>query len=320
MKENETKTQNNNNETQSKGKSVFRTILNTIINILIVLVLIVSVVIATLALTSKSTGISTMFGYTIQPIQSDSMKGGSPDGYPSGDFGKGDLMIAKATDFNSSAEYENGDIVTFVTGDENGNKMLIVHRIINTITLKDGTKRYQTQGDNRETSPAPDQEEESLYLPAMEIGSVYYSPGYEGKILKGWGSVLDFIQSQKGFFLVVLLPMIIFFMYAVIRVVISSMNYKKAKADEDKEEAVKAAVAAALASKDEDTEPVKTDGGTAPVEPANAEAEAKPQDQPAEQDVKMTAEELEQFKKFQEFQKMQQASEQAEQKNAKTEE
>ena len=317
MKENETKTQN---KEQSKGKSVFKTILNTIINILIVLVLIVSVIIATLALTSKSTGISTMFGYTIQPIQSDSMKGGSPDGYPSGDFGKGDLMIAKATDFDSHAEYENGDIVTFVTKDMDGNKMLIVHRIINTIIKDDGSKRYQTQGDNRETSPAPDQEEESLYLAAMEIGSVYYSPGYEGKILKGWGSVLDFIQSQKGFFLVVLLPMIIFFMYAVIRVVISSMNYKKAKADEDKEAAVKAAVAAALASQDGAAEQGQPDGEPVANEPADAETEAKPQDQPAEQDVKMTAEELEQFKKFQEFQKMQQASEQAEQKDAKPEE
>lgn len=320
MKENETKTQNNNNETQSKGKSIFRTILNTIINILIVFVLIVSVVIATLALTSKSTGISTMFGYTIQPIQSDSMKGGSPDGYPSGDFGKGDLMIAKATDFKNNAEYEKGDIVTFVSKDTDGNQKLIVHRIVDVANDENGSKRYQTQGDNREASPAPDQKKRAEYLNATEIGSVFYSSSYQGKILKGWGSVLDFIQSQKGFFFVVLLPMIAFFMYAVIRVVISSMNYKKAKADEEKEEAVKAAVAAALASKDEDTEPVKTDGGSAPVEPANAEAEAKPQDQPAEQDVKMTAEELEQFKKFQEFQKMQQASEQAEQKNAKTEE
>ena len=80
----------------------------------------------------------------------------------------------------------------------------------------------------------------------MDIRSVYYTKGYEGKIIKGVGSVLDFLQSQKGFFLVVLLPMIIFFMYELIRVVMNAMNYKKAKADEEKDEAVKAAVAAAL--------------------------------------------------------------------------
>lgn len=314
MKENETKTQN---IEQSKGKKVLVSILNTIINILIVLVLIVSILIAVFALTSKATGISTMFGYTIQPIQSDSMKGGSPDGYPSGDFGKGDLLIGKSTGFDSSAEFGIGDIITFRTRDLEGKEMLIVHRIINVIDGENGIKRYQTQGDNRETSPAPDQPSEENYISALNIGSVYYTSGYEGKILKGWGSVLDFIQSQKGFFFVVLLPMIIFFMYAVIRVVISSMNYKKAKADEDKEEAVKAAVAAVLASQDGAAEQVQPDSEPVANEPTDAETEAKPQDQPAEQDVKMTAEELEQFKKFQEFQKMQQASEQ---KDAKPEE
>ena len=320
MKENETKTQNNNNETQSKGKRIFRTILNTIINILIVFVLIVSIVIATLALTSKSTGISTMFGYTIQPIQSDSMKGGSPDGYGGKDFGKGDLVIAKATNFKADAKYERGDIITYKTVDTDGNDLLMSHRIVDVNTSPQGLVKYQTWGDNREMAQVPDQSSVEEYITASDIASLFYSSDYQGIVLKGWGAPIDYLKTQQGFFFVVLLPMIIFFMYAVIRVAISSMNYKKAKADEDKEEAVKAAVAAALASKDEDTEPVKTDGGSAPVEPANAEAETKPQDQPAEQDVKMTAEELEQFKKFQEFQKMQQASEQAEKKNAKTEE
>lgn len=292
------------NRPQSKGKIVFMKILNTLINIMIVIVLIVSLIIAVMALTSKANGISSIFGYTVQPIQSDSMKGGSPDGYPSGDFGKGDLMIAKATDFDSFAEYENGDIVTFVSGDMDGNKMLIVHRIINTITLKDGSKRYQTQGDNRETSPAPDQEEESLYLSAMEIGSVYYTPNYEGKILKGWGSVLDFLQSQKGFFLVVLLPMILFFMYELVRVVLNATNYKKAKADEEKDEAVKAAVAAALAAQQNGADaPQQAEAAAAPVE-AQADAPA------------MSAEELEQFRQFQEFQKLQKAQQEAQNASA----
>lgn len=316
MKENETKTQNSE---QGKSRNVFSAILNTIINVLIVLVLIVSIVIATLALTSKSTGISTMFGYTIQPIQSDSMKGGSPEGYKGGDFGHGDLMIAKATGFSESAEYEKGDIVTFVSQDTDGKQMLIVHRIIDVANDENGSKRYQTQGDNRETSPVPDQDEIRDYLRSFDIGSVYYSSNYQGKILKGWGSFLDYIQSQQGFFFIVLLPMIIFFMYAVIRVVISSMNYKKAKADEEKEEAVKAAVAAALASKDGNVEQVEPDGKPIEAEIADTETEAKPEEQTVEQDVKMTAEEFEQFKKFQEFQKMQQASEQPEQKDAKPE-
>ena len=234
------------NKPQTKGKKVFMKILNTLINIMIVIVLIVSLLIAVMALTSRANGISSFFGYTVQPIQSDSMKGGSPDGYPSGDFEAGDLMIAKATDFDFNAKYELGDIVTFTTKDEAGNRMLIVHRIVDIIDTEEGQRTYQTQGDNREVAQVPDQSIPEQYITASRIGSVYYTEGYEGKILKGWGKVLDFLQSQMGFFLVVLLPMIIFFMYELIRVVMNTMNYKKAKAEEEKDEAVKAAVAAAL--------------------------------------------------------------------------
>lgn len=233
------------NRPQSKGKKVFMKILNTLINIMIVIVLIVSLIIAVMALTSRANGISSFFGNTVQPIQSDSMKGGSPDGYPSGDFAKGDLMIAKEVN-EFGVEYDLGDIVTFETKDESGNKMLIVHRIVDKITDANGTVRYQTKGDNVEVASVPDQSAPEYYISVMDIRSVYYTKGYEGKIIKGVGSVLDFLQSQKGFFLVVLLPMIIFFMYELIRVVMNAMNYKKAKADEEKDEAVKAAVAAAL--------------------------------------------------------------------------
>lgn len=274
MKENETKT-------QSKGTKVLKAIINTIINILIVLVLITSLLIAVMALTSKSSGISTIFGYTIQPIQSDSMKGGSPDGYGGKDFEKGDLMIAKATGFDDKAEYDMGDIITYRTQDSSGNPMLMSHRIVDVVTGRDGVTRYQTWGDNREMAQVPDQSDVNEYLVASDIGSLYYSKNYEGTILKGWGAPLDFIRTQQGFFFVVLLPMIIFFMYALVRVVLSATGYKKAKTEEEKDEAVKEAVAEALAAKGADTQ----------ATPANG----------------MTAEELEQFRQFQEFQKMQKA-------------
>lgn len=290
MKETETKTQI---KTQSKGVRILKAVLNTIINILIVVVLIVSLLVAVMALSSKKTGISTVFGYTVQPIQSDSMKGGSPDGYEGGDFEKGDLMIAKATDFDSAAVYEKGDIVTFQSKDLQGNVALVCHRIVDVATAPDGSAVYQTWGDNREVSEVPDQLHEEDYLPAKEIGSVYYSAKEHGFILKGWGKVIDFLKTQTGFFFAVLLPMIIFFMYALVRVVLSATNYRKAKAIDDKDEAVKAAVAEALASQNnsgDDTSAAASDGVS----------------------VGMSAEELEQFRQFQEFQKMQKAQKEAE--------
>ena len=281
--EKETKTQ----KPDSKGKRIVKAIFNTIINILIVVVLITSIIIAAMALTSKDSGVSTIFGYTIQPIQSDSMKGSSPDGYEGGNFEKGDLMIAKATGFNADAEYDLGDIVTYISDetDANGRPMLIVHRIVDVVEREDGVYTYQTWGDNREVAKVADQLKSEDYIKASSIASVFYSADTKGTILKGWGAPLDYIKTQQGFFFVVLLPMIIFFMYALIRVVISAMNYKNTKSEEEKKKAVDEAVAAVLAEK-------------APAaEPASAG---------------MSAEELEQFRQFQEFQKMQKAQQQAE--------
>lgn len=287
-----TETQNQ----SSKGAKVVKAILNTIINIMIVLVLIVSILIAVMALTSKASGISTIFGYTIQPIQSDSMKGGSPDGYEGGDFEKGDLMIAKATNFDSNAVYDLGDIITYVTVDSAGGEILMAHRIVDVVKNQDGNFVYQTQGDNRLMAQVPDQEEVSEYLTASDIASVFYTKDYEGKIIKGAGSVLDYLGTQQGFFFVVLLPMIIFFMYAMVRVVLSAAGYKKSKAEEDKNEAVEAAVAAALAAKE--------------ANDANSSAAAAPEG--------MTAEQMEQFKQFMEFQKMQNAAKDVQEKPAET--
>ena len=276
MKENESITQSA--PAEKKGGTVFKKVLNAIINILIVVVLIVSLLIAVMALTSKANGISTIFGYTIQPIQSDSMKGESPDGYPGGNFGKGDLMIAKATNRDSSMTFEVGDIVTYSGLDTDGNEYLMAHRIINVAKASDGTLTYQTQGDNREMSEVPDQMDEASYLSAGSIVSVYYTKDFKGMMIKGLGAPLDFIRTQQGFFFVVLLPMILFFLYELIRVVLNFSNYKKAKADEDKEAAVKEAVAA-----------------------AKAESKLDLPDSLAE----MTPEQLEQFKQFMAMQQAQ---------------
>lgn len=294
MSETETKTQK---KEQSKGVKVIKAILNVIINILIVVVLITSIIVAVMALTSKASGISTMFGYTIQPIQSDSMKGGSPDGYQDGDFGHGDLMIAKATGFDENAVYEKGDIITFTTEDSERNVVLVSHRIVDVKKDSNGVNIYQTWGDNREVSEVPDQLHEEDYIKADKIGSVYYSKYQHGFIVKGLGTVIDFLKTQTGFFFAVLLPMIIFFMYALVRVVLSATDYKKAKAEEDKDEAVKAAVAAALAQKEADS---------------NTQAQAAVDTAPAAP-AEMTPEQMEQFKQFMEFQKMQNAQKNADQ-------
>lgn len=290
MKETDTKTQT---KVPSKGNRVVKAILNTIINILIVIVLITSVLIAVLSLTSKANnGVATIFGYSFHTIQSPSMEGGNPD-YPGGDYKVGDLVIGKA-DVNENTAYAVGDIVSYKTINElDGKEALICHRIIDT-NNRDGLMTYQTKGDANE---AADQLEPVDYLQGNEIASICYNKDYHGAVLKGWGKVLDFIRQPTGFFFAVLLPMIIFFLYEIIRVVINAMNYRKAKEEEikenaeaEKDEAVKVAVAAALAEKEA--------SNTAPAEASDAPSG-------------MTPEELEQFRQFQAFQKMQKAQQES---------
>ena len=163
--------------------------------------------------------------------------------------------------------------------------MLIVHRIVDVIENNDGVRRYQTWGDNREVSTVPDQITEDEYLYPEAFSSVYYSKDFQGTVIKGMGSFLDYLRSQQGFFLIVLLPMIIFFIYELVRVVINFGNYRKAKVDEDKQSAVDAAIAEALSDK-------------------NAEKSGVPD---------LTPEQMEQFKAFLAQQKQQEAEQEPEQ-------
>ena len=218
---------------------VFKKVLNTIINILIIVVLVVSILVATLALTSKSSGISNIFGYTFQVIVSDSTAGGNPD-YEGGNFQKGDVIIGKVTQ-NETTErpesYQKGDIISYkgeLQGNEHRGEQLICHRIID-VQERDGMLVYQTQGDNHSVSEIPDQSSVDEYITAYSIVAKFYTDDFQGITIKGVGKIYEFINSQLGFFLCILLPMIIFFLYVLITVVINFVEYKKAKEDEEKE-------------------------------------------------------------------------------------
>lgn len=277
---------------ESKTRKAIKTVFNVIVNILTVLILIISVLIAAMSITAKANnGLPSIFGYTIQSIQSPSMEGGS-DEFPGGDLKKGDLIIGKATQFIYDRVYQKGDIITYMglTEDSGDVKVPICHRIIEVYNYN-GYYTYRTMGDNNGRA---DQEEGDYakYIRADEIGSVFYSEEYQGVKISGLGSILDFIQTKVGFFVCILLPMIIFFIVALIRVLINATIYRKEQekeakenAEKEKEEAVDAAVAAALAEKE------KKSGDMTPED--------------------MTPEQMEQFKQFlafQEAQKSQQAT------------
>ena len=198
---------------------VLKKIINIIINVLVILILIVSATILTLALTSKDTGTPNIFGYTLNIIQSASME---PEMYA------GDLIIGRTTP--NEDNYSVGDIVfiqSSVYSEEEQTEILAVkcHRIIKT-KEQDGETVYLTKGDN---NPVSDLETDG-WLTSDKIIGIYEAEGYKGTKIEGLGSVIDFLQSFWGFFFVIVLPMILFFIYELIRAILNIVAYTKEKA------------------------------------------------------------------------------------------
>lgn len=190
-------------------KKALKKIINVIIDIVVILVLIVSILIVTLSLTSKSSGVSNILGVAPLSVQSDSMED---------TFSTGDLLLSQVTN-DPDETYEVGDIVTFPI-EIDGEVVLNTHRIVEVVE-DDSITYYKTQGDNKDTNPVPDEDLQSASTIVAK---------YTGTKISGIGNVLTFIRTQLGFFLCVLLPMIIFFVYEAIRVVMNIIAYNNEKA------------------------------------------------------------------------------------------
>lgn len=198
-------------------KSKVGKIINTIVDIIVVLILIVSILMVVLSLTTKSQGVPNIFGYAPMSVESYSME-------PT--INKGDLIIGKVTN-DIDYEYKVGDIVTFPI-EIDGIQTFNTHRIIEVIP-DDGITYYKTQGDNKDTNPVADDEMQT----SSSIVAVY-----TGTKIPAIGNIFGFIRTQLGFFLCVLLPMILFFVYEAIRVVMNLLAYNKEKTLAQAKEAV----------------------------------------------------------------------------------
>ena len=205
---------------------VLKKILNIVIDIFIVLVVIISAIIAIISLTARDSGVANIFGYVPFSVQSNSM---SPV------FEAGDLIVGKKVEDNQ--KYKVGDIITFWTTiqDDNGNDVSVLntHRIVK---LQDrfntGTIVYETKGDNNDI-------QDKNYVIHSAIVSVWSQEGKDDGIrVQKLGSVLDFLRKPTGFFLAVVLPMIAFFIYELVRFITNFKNYNKEK---QKEAALQAA-------------------------------------------------------------------------------
>ena len=193
-------------------------IINIFIDIVVVVILLFSMLILIMSLTSRSSGVPNLFGVAPITVASDSMED---------TLMVNDLIFCEVRTDYVYDDYAVGDIVTFNQEIE-GETRLNTHRIVEVVEDK-GITYYKTQGDNKDTNPVPDEEMKT----ATDIVAKY-----TGNKIGGVGAFFSFIRTQLGFFLVILLPMILFFVYEAVRVIMNIIAYNKEKAAEEAAAAV----------------------------------------------------------------------------------
>lgn len=189
-----------------------------IISVLLWLVILVAALYAfTTMATKDNQNVANLFGYTPLVVESNSM---SPT------FKKDDLIFVKKCD---TSKLEEGDIICFHTIIDN-EYALNTHRI-QSIAENGEARSYTTVGDNN--NGVADQH-------IISDGDIVGK--YVGHI-SGAGKLMNFLSSSTGFLLVIVLPMLIFFIYQVYNLIMISIRLKKAVAVENAREQTEAEIA-----------------------------------------------------------------------------
>lgn len=201
---------------KTQAKKIGSIILNVLVWAFLVFATLVTVL--TFVSLNAKDGVPSLFGKSFVSVQS-----GSMDGDREGSFKQGDMLIVTKITADEAYDLEEGMIITYrapididgdgQTGDIN------THRIISKRTTEGGIVFYQTQGD---AEPAEDNYE----LRYTDIVAIY--DGHSR--LSGVGAAADFLKSSLGFFLIVVLPMALFFIYEVYNLIKILMENKLKKA------------------------------------------------------------------------------------------
>ena len=207
--------------------------LKTVVNILVWIVLIFALLITIVVFSSgNNNGVANLFGYIPMTVESDSMK-------PT--FIKDDLIICKEVDDINSLK-EN-DVITFWTV-INGKRAKNTHRIVS-VTGEGSSRSFITRGDNNaidDTTPVNASD---------VIGK------WTNKKIGGFGKIMSFLRTKKGFFICIVIPMALFFLFELYKFIVVLVEAKRPEPVEqlDEEEIKRRAIEEYLASKSEVSAP-----------------------------------------------------------------
>ena len=185
---------------ESKGKRIMNAIVNAVLVVAIALAAVCTYV---SYVSTSGNGVPSIFGIRIFSIQTESM-------YPT--LLPGDLIFD--TGVKDPGELRKDDIITYWTV-INGERVLNTHRI-HEVYDGGGYLIFATKGDNN-TSADP------LTVHESEIVGEYSFR------VKGLGKVFDYLQTSTGFLVVVVIPVMLFFLFHLVQFFRVLFEYQNVK-------------------------------------------------------------------------------------------
>lgn len=191
-------------EAEDQPVSRKKKILNTVVNVVLIVAIILAAVCTYISFVSSSgNGVPSFFGVRVLTVQTDSM-------YPT--LLPGDLIID--TPVKDASTLRKGDIITYWTI-ISGERVLNTHKIIN---IYDGGSYllFETKGDNNTIADAMTvHESEIVGKYKLRIPSI--------------GKLVDYLQTATGFFIVVVVPVLLFFIFHLVQFFRVLFEYQNVK-------------------------------------------------------------------------------------------
>ena len=211
-------------KTPMTPKQKVLSILSKIGNVLLWVFLALAIVMTTAVLMSQDkTELPSVFGKSFVTVQSNSM---SPT------FKEGDLIVVNALTDEEKRNLKDGDVITFYSDlDGDGNNEINSHRIVGEPRVENGYVYYTTKGDNPVTNPTVDKQE--------VMANLVLGQWNEGTPISGLGSVIDFLKTPLGFGVVIVVPLIAFFVYELYNFIVVLVTMKQKKTSKEDEEEIK---------------------------------------------------------------------------------
>ncbi len=206
-------------EKKKNTKKIIGTVVDVLIWVLVVLCVGVSIVAVSAGTNVKN--VPTVGSTCFLNVKTESMDAEKPAGVPAdkpAGFSAGTMLLSKyiAEDDAALDALEVGDIITFeMKLDGSDTVDYNTHRIVAVERNENGTLvSVTTKGDNNDL------------VDGAEVSRGTIIAVYTGSKIPALGKALDFLSTKVGFGVCILLPLILFFIYQLVKFVMAFMSVK----------------------------------------------------------------------------------------------